>query len=265
MPYVKAKGGALTTASSEEGVLSKRNFIQARSTMLSKVNWVQTLGLAIIAGLIWFQVDRTEHRLIPSEQEVIHKERASGAYRLSSYYLAKTLGELPLTVCLPLVYHVISYPMMGLHSPSTFFILLGVLILSTIVAQSIGLFISASCMDLQVAIAIAALYTLATQLFAGYLVTSIPTWLEWGRYCSIVHYAYESMQIIEFASGPPVLCSQTHSRFPVCEEGGLTIPAEDIINEKHSSLPLGINILILTGFLITFRLLAYAVLSYLED
>lgn len=44
-------------------VLSSRNFKEAKPRMLSKLNWFQTIGLALMAGAIWFQIPRTEEFL----------------------------------------------------------------------------------------------------------------------------------------------------------------------------------------------------------
>lgn len=37
-------------------VLAARNFREARPKMLSKLNWLQTIALAIMSGLVWLKV-----------------------------------------------------------------------------------------------------------------------------------------------------------------------------------------------------------------
>eukprot|EP00731_Ephydatia_muelleri_P015284 Em0008g1004a len=60
--------------------------------------------------------------MIPSERVIVNKERASGSYRLSSYFAAKMLSELPLNVLLPSFYLFIVYWACGLNpTPTAFF------------------------------------------------------------------------------------------------------------------------------------------------
>lgn len=44
-------------------VLSQRNFKEARPRMLSRLNWLQTIGLGMMAGALWFQLPKTEESL----------------------------------------------------------------------------------------------------------------------------------------------------------------------------------------------------------
>ncbi|XP_045112912.1 ABC transporter G family member 21-like isoform X1 [Portunus trituberculatus] len=276
-------------------VLTRRNFCVARPIMLSWMNGTQTLILALIAGLLWYQAPRTEESLqdiqgwmffstnywmlfilfgalqsFPAEREVIAKERASGSYRVSAYYLAKMVGELPLTFILPTLYFVITYTMMGWDNPATGLMLLFMLLLSTLVAQSVGLLIGAVCYDLQTSITVAAIFTLFTQLFGGYLATRIPPWLSWAKYLSIVHYAYQNMNIIQFTYGLEIRCSTMNSRFNSCVEysqsdsGTHYIPVDEILQERGEPLSLWANSALLIGFMIAVRLLTYVTLRYLH-
>ncbi|GMH51129.1 hypothetical protein TL16_g00945 [Triparma laevis f. inornata] len=115
-------------------VLTHRAMRNSRSAIFTWLNFVKSAGLGLISGLIWFQLgegesfveDRagfiffamtfwvfdsmfTAMMTFPPERAIIFKERSSGSYRLSAYFLSKTVAEAPLRLTLPFTYLVISY------------------------------------------------------------------------------------------------------------------------------------------------------------
>ncbi len=70
---------------------------------------------------------------------MISKERRSGSYHLSAYYLAKTVSELPLVVILPFFFFTISYWAANINSFASYFAILLIVTISNIVAQVLTL------------------------------------------------------------------------------------------------------------------------------
>ena len=72
----------------------------------------------------------------PQERDMLLKERASGMYRLSAYFWARIVGDLPLELTLPTAFVVITYWMGGLKNSFVGFLLtLLVVLYNALVAQ----------------------------------------------------------------------------------------------------------------------------------
>ena len=72
---------------------------------------------------------------------MVNKERMSGTYRLSAYYVSKTFSELPLCLVLPSISTIIFYWLAGLngfHNAWSFFGTWLVMIAITVASQSLG-------------------------------------------------------------------------------------------------------------------------------
>uniref|UniRef100_T1KQ16 ABC transporter domain-containing protein n=2 Tax=Tetranychus urticae TaxID=32264 RepID=T1KQ16_TETUR len=284
-------------------VLMQRNFHQSRGRMLSKLNWIQAIVLGVITGLMWFQIPRQESSLndirgwmffatsywqlfalfgtlvsLPPEKEVVNKERASGCYRLSAYYIAKLLGDLPSIVALPTAFYFISYPMFSFYSITLFIVQWFFFILNSVVAQTMGFVIGVTTGNLEVSMTISALYSMSTNLFGGFYSNMVPSWLTWAKYLSIVHYAFQNMQIIELMYGPPIKCSPSFSRFPSCikrnetllEGNGLFIAKDELlmtvetIGSTTGLESIGLNTFILLCFLTFTQIFGYIILRYVR-
>lgn len=73
---------------------------------------------------------------VPPERVVVDKERSSGTYRLSAYYLAKMFSELPLLIIFPTLHITVWYWMGGLNGfVGAFFVQWVILISNALVGQ----------------------------------------------------------------------------------------------------------------------------------
>ena len=75
-----------------------------------------------------------------SDMEVVAKERAAGAYRLSAYYLAISLSQVPLTLFVPTVCYTFVYWMASRGGVQPFFASWAVFMLSIMIAQVINIY-----------------------------------------------------------------------------------------------------------------------------
>ncbi|XP_072039775.1 uncharacterized protein [Amphiura filiformis] len=270
--------------------LCHRSFKQNLSEVLTMVDLLRHIVLGIIFGILYFQLDHTEERLhdirgiiffgtvywgfdsvfttittFPKERDVINKERASGMYRLSAYYLAKLTSELPLMIIFPTIHFNIYYWLGGLNNfIGAYLAAWGILILNTLVGQSLGLAISAYSPDMSTSITFLAIYMLSAMMLGGFYVEILPFWLEWTQYLSFLFYTYNLFLRVEFnIRGDPVKCAKEESIFEECITGNATeVDGETALDSMDVlDIPVWANLVALGGFLLVFRLLGYYVLK----
>mmetsp|Transcript_25603 Transcript_25603/g.39665 ORF Transcript_25603/g.39665 Transcript_25603/m.39665 type:complete len:672 (-) Transcript_25603:317-2332(-) len=210
-------------------VLTHRCMKNSRSAIFTPLNIVKSAAIGLVIGLLWFQMDYTEKTVddrssfffftmtfwvfdsmftammaFPMEREVIFKERASGTYHLSSYFLAKTISEAPTRLALPMIYMFIAYWLSGLNNSISIFIgTTGCTLLSVMSGESIGLLMGATIMDFERALVVMTVVALALMVVGGFFVQNIPTFASWLKYISPFKYAFDASKRLTFDRDVP--------------------------------------------------------------
>ena len=211
-------------------VLVHRSMKNSRSAIFTTLNLVKAGAIGLVCGLLWFQMPYTEafvfdrssyyfftmtfwvfdamftaYMAFPLERSIIFKERASGAYRLSAYFLAKTTSEAPARLALPSLYMVISYWLSGLNNNTGIFLASTLCsLLSVLAGESIGLFLGAAVLDLERGMVIMTVAALGLMVVGGFFVREIPGWMEWMGYVSPFRYSYNAS--VQLVFDRPVPC-----------------------------------------------------------
>lgn len=190
--------------------------------------------------------------MFPKERMILAKERSSGMYRLSSYFLSRTTGDLPMELILPTVFVLIIYWMAALkRSAAAFFATLFSLLLSVLVSQGFGLAIGALVMDQTSATTLGSVLMLCFLLTSGYFVQHVPRFVAWTKYLSIGTYSYRLLLMSQFEATETYPCSSNGGH---CEIGEFPAIKQVGLDRKLTT------VVALVVMLVGYRLVAYIAL-----
>jgi len=275
----------LASYSTQFKVLLERAMINSRSNLISVLTVSQAVGAALLCGIIWFRMPYSEDRVqdragfifffmtywvfmsmfqgmmhfLP-ERHIIMKERSSGSYRLSAYYISKIISELPMRLLLPFIFVCISYPMANMNpSVGVFFAIAILQLLATLAGESVGLFIGTMFIDFEKAIVVATLFHTVLMIAGGYFAENIPVFIQWISYLSPFRYSYNGCVQLEF--NRPITCFDGATLVDCVDRESVSGQrAVDYLKVKDSvSMCMGC----LIAFIIIFRVLAYLALRYM--
>ena len=215
-------------------VLLRRSLLSRRGVLFDALKTTQVVVVALLVGFLWFQrgaivgvaaVGDVAGFLFfellflsfltlfgslftfPDERAVICKERQSGAVRVSAYFVARSLADVPLDLFPPTLFVAIAYWLAGLRrDAAAFFAHVLLVYLAVLVASSLGLFVGATFPNTKQAQTVASVVMLAVMLTGGFYFDETPRWLDWTKKTSFINHAYAALLKTQFPDGGTFAC-----------------------------------------------------------
>ncbi|XP_042515213.1 ABC transporter G family member 25-like [Macadamia integrifolia] len=265
-------------------ILLQRSLKERRHESFNSLRVFQVILAALLAGAMWWQSDfrDIQDRLgflffiaifwgvfpafnsvftFPQERAIFIKERSSGMYTLSSYFMARAVGDIPMELILPMVFTTMAYWMAGLMPEfGAFMLTVAVLLGYVLVAQGLGLALGGIIMDAKQASTVVTVTMLAFVLTGGYYVHKVPACMAWLKYTSFTFYCYRLFIYIQYGEGRSMWsllgCSQQSNSYSL----SCRFVEEDLEGQIH---PI-ISIIILVSMFVGYRLIAYAALRRIK-
>ncbi|QDZ19373.1 G-family ABC transporter [Chloropicon primus] len=228
---------------------------------LSK-NTGTTEGAMDVSGVLFFMLTYLSFSLLfssiftfPNEKTMLMKERASGMYCVSAFFFGRTLADLPLDTCLPLLVSTGIYVMVGLKASVGAYVLsMCIVLLVCFTAASLGLFLGAWFLNLKRAQSAATVLMLTIMLTGGFFVRTTPAWMSWAKYLSYIMYGWSAMVKLHLRGALAKCGGENPSTEGICDYGALGVVKSDAYG--------GTEVSILLCMLIALRALVYIALRY---
>ncbi|XP_021342163.1 ABC transporter G family member 14-like [Mizuhopecten yessoensis] len=153
----------LTSSWNQLKMLNWRSYKQAKGRIFQKYDVIHAILLAVIFGMVYFQIENSEKTLrdkmglvcisllhwefqitvstilsYSADRDVVWKERTVGAYSLSIFYLSKLTSELPLLLVIPTLFNTAVYWTAGLGGVVGYFVYCSIGILNCLLIQGVA-------------------------------------------------------------------------------------------------------------------------------
>ncbi|KAG9140551.1 hypothetical protein Leryth_016042 [Lithospermum erythrorhizon] len=275
-------GSKISAWFNQYSIIIQRGIKERRHETFNSLRVFQVLAASLLAGSMWWHSDfrDIQDRLgllfvmsifwgvfpsfnavfaFPQERAIFNKERSSGMYTLSSYFMARITGELPMELILPTVFLTITYWMAGLKPDLWAFLqTLMVMLGYALVSQGLGLSLGALIMDAKKASTVVTVTMLAFVLTGGFYVHKLPSCISWIKYISTTFYCYRLLIDVQYGDGEAITsflgCSRYHQGHAISDQPiSCRFIEEDIVGQIHPTVSVGAFLIMFVGY----RLIAY--------
>jgi ATP-binding cassette subfamily G (WHITE) protein 2 len=263
-----------------------QNVMRARMVLFAQL--VQTIIFGILIGTVFLDIGTNQEgqkkRLsvlfficinqgvfsalilinsFPSERLIVLRERASGAYYVSAYYVAKMMAEMTVQMFFPLLFSCIVYFLVGFQNDAgKFFIFVCFMELCSLTATSLALMISTFCRTVTLSITILPLILEICRLYGGFFLppSKLPAYFSWLDALSFVKYSYTGIALNEL-NGLKLYCEENELVGGKCP---ITSGEQVIKSNGFDYITIWGCALVLIAMIIFFRILAFVGLRWVK-